>query len=509
MFGKGFLATAFIITFVTFISKLIGFFREVCIGYFYGPSDIIDVYLVVTSIPDIIAGVIACIGSAYIPVYIDIRWKEGHQKANGFTNWILLVLGGLCLALIVVCIFDADYIIKGFSPGFSEKMSAVAIRYFQITIVNVFFLVFANLFSCYLRCNENFIVSPVSMVAHGIVQIVFVVISSRYGEDYLVYGAIVSNIVYLLILLFSSFISGYKFMELYINQEYLKTFGMLSVPIIAGTFLVQAGSYVDKYFASFLTSGSVSEIYYARLITTFAVTMLTTGIMSMFAPLISNMASQGELEETQKMFRLCLTYMLCGLIPVACVFMVLSYDIMNLLFGRGKFNNDAIQMTSMAMKMFAVGITATGICDLFYNFFYSLKNSQKPLGMNFFLLLLNIGFDYVFVRWMGLQGLALGASISSILTVLLGFVFIQDYMEAKGLLFHMVSILLKSGCISMVALFPILCCKTVWAVHGLGLLILDSVIFSSLYCLLLWRMHIPEIDILIQRLQSKRKGVMV
>lgn len=79
--------TAFLLMLVTIVSKILGFIREITLSYFYGASNISDVYLISLTIPGAIFSFIgAGISTGYIPMYSNIQQQYGEKEGNKFTS---------------------------------------------------------------------------------------------------------------------------------------------------------------------------------------------------------------------------------------------------------------------------------------------------------------------------------------------------------------------------------------------------------------------------------------
>ena len=56
--------------FLTLISKVLGFFRELCLGSVYGASAFTDAYIISQNIPIVIfTSVAMALGTSYIPLF--------------------------------------------------------------------------------------------------------------------------------------------------------------------------------------------------------------------------------------------------------------------------------------------------------------------------------------------------------------------------------------------------------------------------------------------------------
>ena len=104
---KGIGRTVLIIMILSILSKVIGFVRDITLSYYYGASDISDVFLMSLTIPSVIFGFIgAGISSGYIPMYNRIVSKSGMEEGHRFTNNLINLLGILCTVIVLPALFS-------------------------------------------------------------------------------------------------------------------------------------------------------------------------------------------------------------------------------------------------------------------------------------------------------------------------------------------------------------------------------------------------------------------
>src|SRR5699024_7595983 len=111
-----------------------------------------------------------------------------------------------------------------------------------------------------------------------------------------------------------------------------------------------------------------------------------------------------------------LMFLIFIMLPSSMVFIIFSEEIVSLIFGRGEFDIQAIRLTSSALFYYSIGMIGIGFRAIFANAFYTMKNTKTPminaavgLGINIFLSLL-------LSKYLGIGGVALATSISSIIT---------------------------------------------------------------------------------------------
>ena len=108
--------------FLTLISKVLGFFRELCLGSVYGASAFTDAYIISQNIPIVIfTSVAMALGTSYIPLFCDIREKSGDKEAIKFSNNLINIVVIFCSLLAIVCMIFTEPIVKIFAMGFEGE----------------------------------------------------------------------------------------------------------------------------------------------------------------------------------------------------------------------------------------------------------------------------------------------------------------------------------------------------------------------------------------------------
>src|SRR5699024_5986299 len=98
---------------LTIISKVSGFLRDLTLAYFYGASEISDVFLLAISIPTVVFGVIAAgISTGYIPLYSRIENRLGESEGIKYTNNLISILMAICTGVVILALTFTEYLVK-------------------------------------------------------------------------------------------------------------------------------------------------------------------------------------------------------------------------------------------------------------------------------------------------------------------------------------------------------------------------------------------------------------
>ena len=86
--------------------------------------------------------------------------------------------------------------------------------------------------------------------------------------------------------------------------------------------------------------------------------------------------------------------------------MIFSKEIIGLLFGRGAFTLEAIDMTANSLFYYSIGMLAFGLRDILSRAFYALQDTKTPMINGTIAVVLNIILNLILSRFLGIGGLA-------------------------------------------------------------------------------------------------------
>lgn len=104
--------------------------------------------------------------------------------------------------------------------------------------------------------------------------------------------------------------------------------------------------------------------------------------------------------------------MIIMLMPITIVTCFASQEIVTIVFGRGAFDQHAIQGASYALIGYGIGFIAFALKSLYARVLYSNKDTKKPMVNSSIGILINIVLSIILSRSMGVLGVTLASSIS-------------------------------------------------------------------------------------------------
>lgn len=494
------------IVIITIISKIFGFMRESVLSYYYGATSITDVYVIAITISATLSSFFfAAITNTYIPMYGRIKNDNGEDAANQYTRNLInigVVIGAVLLLLVYV--FTAP-LIGLFAIGFKGEELELAILFTRINAITMLASGALMILIGYLQIKKNFVIPALIAIPMNFTVIAAIIISHKTHVSILIWGTMLSTFLQLLFLLPWVYRAKYRHrLKISFKDEHIRTMLVLVMPVLIGTSVNQMNTLVDRTLASSLVVGGISALNYASKLTGLVQGLFIYSVVVVIYPTISRMASEGELDELKRVVAKSINGIMLLIMPATIGMMVLAKPIVKLMFGRGAFDESALIMTSGALFFYAIGLMFLGIQEILSKTFYALQETKIPMYNAVIAVAINIVLNFILSHVMGISGLALATSISSVVCALLMFWSLRKKTGALGIkmmLKSAIKILIASSAMGAGAYFSYVR-LSVGVGQTLGLLIAIG-IGTCLYGGMIIVMKVPEVDEIIVMIKSK------
>lgn len=406
--------SAVVLMFITFISKITGFFRDIILAQHFGASIITDAYITALNIPVVLfTGISASLGTTYIPMFFKIKEEQGQEGVNKFTSNVLNIVIILSLITIVLGSVFTPYIVKIFAMGFKGEELRITTEFSKILMPSILFIAANGLVSSYLLANGRFYISGLVSIPFNIICILAIIVGSFTNSYIMVWITLFAYMAQLLFQIPFLRKSGYKHsLSVDIKDENVKNIIYLIIPVFLGSYVDQINNVINRTLASTLDTGSITALNYANKLNVFAIGILVISISTIMYPMLSKFASQNNMKAFKSSLIRCINIVIIIMIPIMVGMMIFATPIVKLLFEGGSFTNRDTQLTSTALLFYSLGMVSFGIRDMLSRGFYSLQDTKTPVKNAIAAVCVDIIFSIILVKEMGIGGLALSTSIS-------------------------------------------------------------------------------------------------
>lgn len=219
------------------------------------------------------------------------------------------------------------------------------------------------------------------------------------------------------------------------------------LPMLVGVFARQVNSIVDQFFASFLALGSITALENASRIYLLPVGVFGVTISNVVFPNLSKSASEGNKSEISK--SITHSFNLLSFLTIPSLFVLIFYakDIIKLIFSYGKFNENAVNVTSEALIYYSLGLIFYVGVQLISKAYYAMGDSKRPAKYSIIAIILNIVLNVLLIKYMKHKGLALATAVSAALNFFLLLIFFIKYyvkLDLENITFMILKILVKT-----------------------------------------------------------------
>lgn len=476
---KGFLKSAFIMSFGTLLSRIFGYIRDIFIAKYLGSGFFSDIFFLAFRIPNFFRKIFAegAFNSAFTPIFASGVQVHGKDKMIIFARNIYSILLYSLLIFTLIAEIAMPYLMYILAPGYlnDETKFNLLIVLTRITFPYLIFISLISLMSGILNTFNKFFAVSVAPVILNFSIIAGIYLFKDYSGLIIVkamsYAVFIAGILQLIWILFFTLKEKVFLYPIFprISPTTKKFFSKFSSSFLASG-IFQINSMIDSIVAT-LAPGAVSILYYGDRISQFPLSLVGTAIGISILPLLSKKLSvKGNKEEAQSIQEDAIFLSCYFGIPSAFGLFALAKPVVEILFQRGEFTTQNTLDVSLVIKIYAIAIPFFILSKILQTIFYAKKDTKTPMRNALYCLTLNTVLDIALVFKFQAAGLAAATTASSILATLLLF-----YKLIKDKIFYLSETLqtklLKTLYTSIIMTIVIVCSNILLTKFGINIFI--------------------------------------
>lgn len=415
--GKFLFKATLVIAFFKLMSMLLGLVREAVIAGQFGLSEYTDAYFMALKMPTMLHAIIGgALVTVMVPVFTEYVSRGEKEEAWKVFKTVMSVVTLFFVFTSLIGVVAAPLLVKLVAPGFEGLRAALTVEIARIILPLVIFSGLATMFTGLLNANNIFGLPAFSNSVNN----VFIILSaftlgSLYGIHGLALGTVVAMAVMALVQFPALFKTGFTF-RLYMNLKHpgVKKVYLLALPSLLGISVNQVNVYVVGVLASWLPEGSVSALNYADRLIQFPLGLFVVALGTAVFPTLSLRAAEGNRESFCGTLFNSLKVIIIGIIPAGVGLMVLSRPIVELVYQRGAFDRQAVELTEPALLFYAIGLVGQAAVILLTRGFYSLQDTRTPVKLALVTVAVNLCLSLLLIGPLLHVGLALANALSNL-----------------------------------------------------------------------------------------------
>lgn len=406
-----------------FLSRVIGLIREMVIAYAAGAGAAVDAYQVAFVLPEILNHMLASgfLSVTFIPIFSGYLAQGREDEGWRVLSIILVGFGSLMIGLILAAEFLAEPLVALVAPGFDRpEVMAAAIRMTRIILPAQFFFFAGGLFMAVQFARERFTVPALAPLIYNFGIILGgLFLGRRLGMEGFSWGVLAGAFA-------GNFALQYwgarrAGMRLYFVADFrhpdLRRYVLLSLPLMLGLTMTFSTEFFLKFFGSYLPPGSIAGLNYGLRITFILIGFFGQAVGVASFPFMARLIAEGKLDEMNRLLNTSLRY-LSLVIPFSVLFMVLRYEVVRLLFQRGRFDSADTALTAHVLIFLLIGAAAFSAQTVVVRGYYAMQNTLFPAIFSTLAVAVSIPLYWIGMDRFGAGGVALAVSLSAMLQVL-------------------------------------------------------------------------------------------
>lgn len=415
---------------INILARLLGFLRELVIGYQFGTSEIADMIITVYTVPNFLYIVI---GGAITTAFISVYHTE-KDSGDGFLKDSLkfVIICSLILTLAVwlfLWLFKSE--VFGIYAENNEKLLDALLLWM---IPSTFFLMVSTWMNGLLNSRGKFAISTFSSLIYNFFFLI-IAVSLSYAVGAVSYGigALIASIA--MIIYLNRYISLksllYPFSRFNITSD-IKKMIYLAMPIVLGGATIQFYFIIHRYFSLQLTDGYVAAVNYASKLTQFPQALLMTVVTTVLYPMISKGVKENEIQFVKDIYGNGIRILSLLLIPAGIFLWIYGGRVVEVVYEHGNFTSSASAMTIPILKIFGLSLFFISANMYITRFFYAYGISITPVIISVFsVFVINVALIMLFIDEYGAAAIAWATVMSSGVQFLLLLYFARKKLGMK------------------------------------------------------------------------------
>jgi putative peptidoglycan lipid II flippase len=414
-------------------SRIFGFIRDLLTASILGANIYSDIFFVAFKLPNLFRRIFAegAFTQSFIPSFVKTRQKSLFTYKTFVTFFLFLILFSLFVTLF------SDFFTKIIALGFDAYTIELASPLVAINFYYLPLIFCVTFLASLLQYKNHFATTAFSTALLNISLIFALLLSKDLDKKTIVYAmsyaVIIGGFLQLLTHIFVAkhkkmlklFFYGFRYRKKRSTklQKDTKTFFHSFSHAIIGNSTPQISAFLDTWIASFLSTGSISYLYYANRIFQLPLALFAIALSVGIFPKITRLIKNNDEKNSFYLFKngFWMLFFLLSFSTIGGI--IFAKEIIFILFERGSFSHNDTLISAQVLQMYLIGLLPFGLAKIFSLWLYATQNQKKAAKISLYALTCNVFFYLLFVPSLGVSGLALASSCAGF--VLLGFTLIS------------------------------------------------------------------------------------
>jgi len=408
---------------MTFISRILGFLRDVIIARTFGAGMATDAFFVAFKIPNLLRRLFAegAFSQAFVPILAEYKNNRTFGETQQLIDHVVTLLAFALCAVTLIGVVSAPWIIYASAPGFSsnpEKFD-LTVDLLRITFPYIFFISLVSFAGGILNTYGKFYIPALTPALLNISFIACALWLTPYMDPpvlALAWAVFIGGVLQLAFQI--PFLLRLKLLpriRLKSGDEGAWRVIRLMGPAVFGVSVGQISLLINTIFASLLITGSVSWLYYADRLMEFPAGLLGVALGTVLLPSLAKYYNNNSSNDYSRLLDWGLRLTMLLTLPAALALALLAIPLITTLFHYGAFTDHDVFMTRDALVAYSTGLVGLILVKVLAPGFYARQNIKTPVKIAIVTLIATQLMNLAFIIPLKHAGLALAIGLGACL----------------------------------------------------------------------------------------------
>ncbi|WP_367605996.1 murein biosynthesis integral membrane protein MurJ [Legionella sp. W05-934-2] len=409
-----------IVSLFTFLSRILGFVRDMVIAHFFGAQAGVDAFFVAFRIPNFMRRLFAegAFSQAFVPVLAEYQQTQPIQDVRLFIGRIAGSLASVLTLVTLVGVVAAPIIVMLFAPGFEfdNGRAELTTHMLRITFPYLMLISLTALAGAILNTYGYFAIPALTPIILNFSLIFSAVYLTSYTSPPVValaWGVLIAGCAQFLFQI--PFLKQRNLLVrpfIHWGDPGVRRVLKLMVPALFGVSVAQINLLIDTIFASFLPVGSVSWLYYTDRLTDFPLGVFGVAVATVILPHLSRKrANQDPLAFSRSLDWGIRMILLVG-VPAFVGLAFFSMPLIASCFAYGKFTQLDVIQTQKSLIALSLGVPPFMLVKVLASGFYSGQDIKTPVKAGVYAMIVNSLLCAALIFPLKHAGLALASALA-------------------------------------------------------------------------------------------------
>ena len=402
---------ALIIALGTLLSKAGGLIRQLFIAGAFGVGIAYDAYNYAYVIPGFFLVLIGGVNGPFHNAIVNTLSNRNKKESSYILSAINTKTSIFLLIISLLLFIFSNNLISLIAPGLNPDIHSIAVK--QLKIMSPIALISGLIGISFgaLNAKEEFFLPSIAPLASSGTIILFIGLfwATKGNEiDSLNYsvqggliiasatliGSIIQWTIQIPKLIKRGLLSKRLIFDF--NHPGVKEVFKILLPATLSSGMLQINVFTDLFFASGII-GAAAGLGYANFLVQTPLGLISNSLLLPLLPTFSKLEKTKNKAELIKKLKTSIIFSMITMVGLGSLFIGSSHSIVEIIYKRGAFDNNAVNLVSGILIIYGLGMPAYLIRDLLVRVFYSINEATIPFKLSIIGIFLNIFFDWLLI----------------------------------------------------------------------------------------------------------------